>query len=82
MLSKQEKQDIASSDPLVLISCLWIFEIRQISRRFVCKTLYLCGTLVVFCPYLEYNAITPFCSHVLYRFLHTYFFSCAEVLSM
>ncbi len=38
--------------------------------------------LVVFCSYLEYNAITPFRSHVLYRFLHTYFFSCTEVLSM
>ncbi len=48
----------------------------------VCKTLYLWGILVVFCSYLEYNAITPFCSHVLYRFLHTYFFSCTEVLSM
>ncbi len=50
-------------------------------KRRVC-ILCVCGILVVFCSYLEYNAITPFCSHVLYRFLHTYFFSCTEVLSM
>ena len=41
---------------------------------FCVKTLSLCGILVVFCSYLEYNAITPFSSHVLYRFLHTSFF--------
>ncbi len=49
---------------------------------FCVKTLNLCGISVVFCSYLEYNAITPFSSHVLYRFLHTYFFCCPEVLSM
>ncbi len=55
-------------------------------KRRVClfcvKTLNLCGILVVFCSYLECNAITPFSSYVLYWFLHTYFFSCTEVLSM
>ncbi len=40
----------------------------------VCKTLYLCGLLVVFGSYLEYNAVTPFSSQVLYQFLHTSFF--------
>ncbi len=47
-----------------------------------CKTTHLCGILVVFCSYLEYNVITLFSSHVFYRFLHTYFFSWMEVLSM
>jgi hypothetical protein len=36
---------------------------------------------VIIKSYLEYNAITPFISHVLYRFPHTSFF-CMEVLSM
>ncbi len=44
------------------------------------KTKLFCGILVVFCSYLEYNAVTPsssyapFRSLVLYQFLHTYFF--------
>ncbi len=46
------------------------------------KNIYFCGILVVFCSYLEYNVVTPFSSHVLCRFLHTYFFSWMEVLSM
>jgi hypothetical protein len=42
----------------------------------LCKTTLFCGILVVFRSYLEYNAVTPsssyapFCSLVLYRFLH------------
>ncbi len=54
----------------------------------LCKTTLFCGILVVFCSYLEYNAVTPsssyapFHSLVLYRFLHAYLFSCTEVLSM
>ncbi len=42
----------------------------------LCKTTLFCGILVVFCSYLEYNAVTPsssyaqFCSLVLYWFLH------------
>ncbi len=51
---------------------------RPTDKRRVCifcvKTLNLCGILVVFGSYLEYNAITPFISHVLYRFLHASFF--------
>ncbi len=43
---------------------------------FCVKTLNLCGVLVVFCSYLEYNAITPFSSYVLYWFLRTWWLRC------
>ncbi len=69
-------------------------------KRRVCifcvKTLSLCGIFLVFCSYLEYNAITPFSSYVLYLGLYlvlTYVcrlcqillrkvFPCTEGLSM
>jgi hypothetical protein len=42
----------------------------------LCKTTHLCCILMVFCSYLEYNAVTPsssyapFRSLVIYQFLH------------
>ena len=54
---------------------------RVHQNNIVCTTLFVVN-LEVLCSYLEYNVITPFCSHVLYQFLHTYFFYCMEVLCM